>query len=48
MASGSQMCSGNMALLPAPPINISPSAQGSIIPPRISPSCEGENENVPT
>ena len=32
MASGSQMCSGNMALLPAPPTNISPSASGIIAP----------------
>ena len=32
MASGSQMCSGNMALLPAPPTNISPSASGIIVP----------------
>ena len=28
MASGSQMCNGNMALLPAPPMNISTSAVG--------------------
>ena len=28
MASGNQMCNGNMALFPAPPTNISPSANG--------------------
>ena len=28
MASGSQMCNGNMALFPAPPMNISPKASG--------------------
>ena len=27
MASGSQMCNGNMALFPAPPMNISPKAK---------------------
>ena len=38
MASGSQICSGNMALLPAPPMNISPSASG-IIAPAAASSC---------
>ena len=33
MASGSQMCNGNMALFPAPPMNISPKASGIIAAP---------------
>lgn len=32
IASGNQMCNGNIALLPAPPINISPKANGIILP----------------
>ena len=48
IASGSQMCNGNMALLPAPPTNISPNAKGSIIAPCIRPVSVGVKENVPT
>ena len=33
MASGNQMCKGNMALLPAPPMNISTKAVGMMNPP---------------
>ena len=33
MASGSQMCNGNIADLPAPPMNISTSAVGMMKPP---------------
>ena len=36
MASGSQMCSGNMALLPAPPINISTRAVGMMQAPAVT------------
>ena len=36
MASGSQMWSGNMALLPAPPMNISVSAVGRMKAPAVS------------
>ena len=36
MASGSQMCNGNMALFPAPPMNISPSASGIMVAPPFS------------
>ena len=47
MASGSQMCSGNMALLPAPPMNISPSASGIIPPAAASMAISGVKEKVP-
>ena len=33
MASGSHICNGNMALLPAPPMNMSTSAVGNMKPP---------------
>ena len=36
IASGSQMCNGNMALFPAPPMNISPKARGIIAAPPFS------------
>ena len=47
MASGSHMCSGNMALLPAPPTNISPSASGMIMPAAARASVCGLKEKVP-
>ena len=47
MASGSQMWSGNMALLPAPPMNTSPSASGIIVPAAASSRTSGVKENVP-
>jgi len=47
MASGSQMCSGNMALLPAPPTNISPNASGIIAPAATSACVSGVKEKVP-
>ena len=46
MASGNQMCNGNMALLPAPPINISPRANGIIAPAAAKAPIAGVNENV--
>ena len=47
MASVSQMFSGNMALLPAPPTNISPSASGIIAPAATSMFASGVKEKVP-
>ena len=51
MASGSQMCSGNMADLPAPPMNINTRAVGRMKAApaysRTEPSTVKSNENVP-
>ena len=48
MASGNQMCNGNMALFPAPPTNISPSANGSMeAPPLINETVSGVKPKVP-
>lgn len=47
MASGSQIWSGNMALLPAPPMNMSPRASGIIVPAAASNCASGVKENVP-
>ena len=50
MASGSQMCKGNMALLPAPPMNMSTKAVGMMNPPAVMAlsMLPGMNGVVPT
>ena len=48
VASGNQICSGNIALFPAPPTNINPRANGSIAaPPLTSDTVSGVKPNVP-
>ena len=47
IASGSHICRGNMALLPAPPMNIRPSARGRSAFAAPSAGASGVNENVP-
>ena len=46
IASGNHICRGNIALFPAPPMNISIRAVGSTVPAAASAVSPGVNENV--